>query len=538
MRRRICVFSISLALSLCACSSDATNSGWELETGLGDAGTDSADAAAEAGPPDSQIRERVCVDGSPVEGLPPETPRAPAVVEEAGETPRVIWSELVPDTVLGVPGWGVGLAAGRGDEFESGEHVIVQTRHEDPDEPNVVMMWDIDSRDGDKGGGSGYSPDEGRLQIERLPAPLLVPAARTKMQLVGRTSSGDDGSATGGVKLTRQTMTGGEEGRDSLMGCVADYEFGELEVPPPIPVVRGFVATVDGQLLMLSADRVASIDHTRVDPAGDNFLSADFEWELRVDQLWPDAPAGASFEWMKGVAATEVLVAVAVEAAGERTHRVYALDATSPQQARLILAGERVAPEAMAIGEQYLVRLAPRGEDAGRLVLASAGQASATLEVGCRDVVKHRADRFACLQPATDAARAQLVEFDASLEVRATHQLPDDYRFPRLLLAARSDALVLLGLRDNPDERARAEVLFFEDQSWQRVELPRVWDAEDPNVPMMGNATAVMTPAGRMIVLLGPAFYGVQTDDGPLAATSHPRARFGGNHNRGWVQAE
>lgn len=553
MYRRIVTAAAILAvitLSITACSSDGDGEDWKLDDEL-DAG-DAADVAHDTVDAERDARPDIQSDVSPDAdtGHVPDLPRCPTtenafpaetlpaaeLPDPLGEVPRTIWSWPMEnhDGNSAVPNGPLAVSRGMYHDKESVDVVVAPGFIEAVgEEPAWVYTFEVDADTGESlgGGGSGVNYDERyESQAHGLPAPLLFPGEDL---FVGFSVSQSTDSASSTASPGTLTIR-----LDSNYG--SDSTGYDAPSRGTMPLLSDAVMFPRGRALLLWDERaVVALPRRLFEASRDSFPHPPYrDWIVDLDDLWLNAPEGTELTWMKSPSADEALV-LARHTPPEgsdvepQPDRLYRIDPCSYFDE--VFSGVGIADELLKVGEQYLIRIGSREESAAGStpVLVADGEIQASLDVNCRDIVQTDADRFACLSKKDDGT-FHVVRFDDALEQTSSEPLDSGYSYARLSSAADNGALVLLAMREQDDQTPVVDLVLASSDDAVTYELPEVQDWE-PTTDDVDKAWPVLTQRGVVALMWGTSLLGVQTSLPGLARTAYPRAYYGGNRNRGFV---
>jgi hypothetical protein len=541
---------VAAALSLlfvvfsASCSDDGNQSDWDIDEEFTDVADDGhVDTPTVTPLPDSGEDTR---DSAPDEidcpvgevEYPAETLQNPQLHHRLGEVPRLLWTQPIEtfDEQPGEPNGPPGMARGMMHDHEGVDLLVVPTYMPATAEGYAYLYsLEFDANTGQRwgGSGSGLNPDDYEQQIRGLPAPILFPDTEAALSLSASQPAPDNEDSPFGPKLNVDlSLRSDEWGTGSYGTPVEGLSRGTVPMlshAVVLPSGRGAVVWDGRQVLGLHK---ALFDAT-------TFPFTTLVWTLELAEMWPDAPSGTELTWLKSPSADEMLVLArhAPDTGEPVADRLFRIDACGNHKE--VFRADGIGSDLLKVGDNYLIRAGARDGSAegSHPLLVADGQTIATLDATCRDLVQTETDKFACLSRRADGAGFEILTFDDSLELVDTRPIDPAYTYARLTTAAHEGGFLLVALTEQDDQTTAGHLLVVHPERTDHYELPEA-DQWEPTSADVDNTWPVLTPRGIVAVAWSSSIVGIQTDLPGMAQTAFPRAHYGGNQNRGYIDVD
>lgn len=467
---------------------------------------------------------------------PAETLVAASDVSAHSDQPNLLWSEQLvdrDDRALS-PDGPPAVSRGMRHDREWVDLLILPTKRAATEEFKAARVTPkIDASTGDvRGYTSGVEvryDSPWQLQIDDLPLPMLLPDIETTVLFGAAVGANSNTNPVHEPHINIDLRVSSDEWGTGLSRRPVDHLYADrwplVTDAVILPHGRGAALWSGREVLGLSGDFFDANELPR--PVAD--------WSVELEALWPDVPADTELKWLKSPGPTDMVVLARHEpSSGEPvSDRLFRIDPCGDHS--LVFEADGITDEVLKVSDAYLIRTGSRDDSSpSSPTLVSDGQVQASLDLDCRDLVQTGDEEFACLSPDVDTSTFELIYFDNELNVVDTRELDAGYSHMRLALAGAGDTLVLTGLAQGDDDTPEGHLLLVRPDAVTTYALPEP-DGWQPGEEAVDHAYPVLTQRGVVVVAWGEQVHGLQTNIAGMAHTTYPRAHFGGNHNRGFV---
>lgn len=430
------------------------------------------------------------------------------------------------------------------DDFDGRDNApaTLVARTANPDRPEDVdgvvrnLTWEfVDLRPFSS---NGYSPSEEFVQTHGLPASQLVPARHTLLGPFAVTREETTEPNGSFVAVLNEVLR--PEFRDLWYDLGEVPEEGEPRVGPTAIMPNGLLVTTwnDRRLMAIRLP-----PPERPDPEVPRVV--DTAWSIETDDIWENAPSTARIDWLRAVGPETIVFRIRDQADDPVQDRLFELDPCRPEEATLIVEANGIGPEVVKTSDGFLLRVGHRdgGFAGSEPVHVVDGRVVARLGEQCRGLVQSGGNEFRCARGSAAHGELTWIRFSPTMDDPSVEGLDaGNVRRGQLHLVGQpGPSMLFTGVRRS-DETASIVVLVRYSDGWRRLQIEATQtrlDADTP-LPRVADTPGVLTPSGEFLFAAVAGgrhwIFGVNTALDGLVETSYPRARYGGNYNRGWVK--